>query len=374
MNLLFICGSLEPGRDGVGDYTRRLAGECIRQGHEASMIAINDAHASTDSELPVVQESDGTPIETLRLPSTMPWAKRMMRASEFVGSKNPDWLSLQYVPYAYNAKGLPLGLAKRLRSLGQGRQWHVMFHELWAGLGISPSFRHQVLRVLQRRMVRGLLRSLKPRQVHTHATPYIDHLLEITERVKRLPLFGNIPIVKHESEMADMRYMCVAFFGTVHDHWDIEATTDCLLTIADSTGKQPVILALGNGGPIASATWTTFRRLGISVQVFGALNAVEISKQLQICDFGLSASCPDLIEKSGCAAAMFEHGLPVLITRNPIWGSKYLKRIKQNCPLAIMGKGEAESGITPKALHEKEPVSQVANQFNQSLALADQTE
>lgn len=27
MTILFLCGSLEPGRDGVGDYTRRLAGD-----------------------------------------------------------------------------------------------------------------------------------------------------------------------------------------------------------------------------------------------------------------------------------------------------------------------------------------------------------
>lgn len=32
MRLAFICVSLEPGRDGVGDYTRSLAAECIRQG------------------------------------------------------------------------------------------------------------------------------------------------------------------------------------------------------------------------------------------------------------------------------------------------------------------------------------------------------
>ena len=41
MKLIFICGSLEPGRDGVGDYTRRLAGELIRQGHQIAIIALN---------------------------------------------------------------------------------------------------------------------------------------------------------------------------------------------------------------------------------------------------------------------------------------------------------------------------------------------
>ena len=30
MNLLFICGSLEPGKDGVGDYIRRLSSELLQ--------------------------------------------------------------------------------------------------------------------------------------------------------------------------------------------------------------------------------------------------------------------------------------------------------------------------------------------------------
>ena len=42
MKLLFLCSSLEPGRDGVGDYTRRLAGECLRQGHEVRLLSLND--------------------------------------------------------------------------------------------------------------------------------------------------------------------------------------------------------------------------------------------------------------------------------------------------------------------------------------------
>jgi hypothetical protein len=40
LNIVFLCGSLQPGRDGVGVYTRRLAGEVIRQGHQASIISL----------------------------------------------------------------------------------------------------------------------------------------------------------------------------------------------------------------------------------------------------------------------------------------------------------------------------------------------
>ena len=32
MKIVFICGCLEPGKDGVGDYTRRLSAELIDHG------------------------------------------------------------------------------------------------------------------------------------------------------------------------------------------------------------------------------------------------------------------------------------------------------------------------------------------------------
>jgi hypothetical protein len=33
MKLLFLRGSIEPGKDGVGDYTCRLCGALIAEGH-----------------------------------------------------------------------------------------------------------------------------------------------------------------------------------------------------------------------------------------------------------------------------------------------------------------------------------------------------
>jgi hypothetical protein len=42
----------------------------------------------------------------------------------------------------------------------------------------------------------------------------------------------------------------------------------------------------------------------------------EISKILQCLDLGLATSPRQLIQKSGSVAAMLEHGLPILVTRN----------------------------------------------------------
>jgi hypothetical protein len=51
MKLLFITGCLEPGKDGVGDYTRELATECARRGHAVFLISLNQQPGVTLSTL-----------------------------------------------------------------------------------------------------------------------------------------------------------------------------------------------------------------------------------------------------------------------------------------------------------------------------------
>jgi hypothetical protein len=64
MKIFLLCGSLEHGKDGVGDYTRRLAGELIRQGHNTAIISLNDRFI--EGVVREEQESDGTNMSVLR--------------------------------------------------------------------------------------------------------------------------------------------------------------------------------------------------------------------------------------------------------------------------------------------------------------------
>lgn len=42
MRIAFSTGCLAPGRDGVGDYTRTLAGECARRGHTLALVSLGE--------------------------------------------------------------------------------------------------------------------------------------------------------------------------------------------------------------------------------------------------------------------------------------------------------------------------------------------
>ena len=59
MKILFICGTFENGKDGVGDYTKRLAKEIIDYGHSVHIIAIHDKFSYGISIDQIKQQSEG---------------------------------------------------------------------------------------------------------------------------------------------------------------------------------------------------------------------------------------------------------------------------------------------------------------------------
>src|ERR1043166_8574031 len=95
MRIAFLCSSADPGRDGVGDYTRMLASECVRKGHECCIVALHERHVaapleesmpvsaslnedlSAESELSTPNSRTSTlsvsAIALLRLPASMTW-------------------------------------------------------------------------------------------------------------------------------------------------------------------------------------------------------------------------------------------------------------------------------------------------------------
>lgn len=113
MEILFICGSAEIGNDGVGDYTRRLCGKLIRSGHQAQILSLCDHQAvSFTSEIQVVED---IAVTVHRIPIAAPNKERLIWLQHILREFEPDWISLQYVPYSFNPKGLPFWLPSYLK-------------------------------------------------------------------------------------------------------------------------------------------------------------------------------------------------------------------------------------------------------------------
>lgn len=329
MRILFLCGSLEPGRDGVGDYVRTLAESCTAFGHEVRAIALNDPHIAETVES---SEAMGdTKFTTLRLPQSLTWIRRAKLASAFRDQFQPDWISLQLVAYGMNDKGIVWKIVPFLKRILTGARVHIMFHELWIGLPPQAPLKHRLVGTLQCASLRRLAAVVKPQLVTTSNPLYITALKQIGVEAKLQPLHGNIPVVdrgpraEFPAWLGDIgitpanrhEWWLGLFFGGLYAEWKPEPFMTMLQRAAQQAGKRVCLLSLGRPGAVGKEIWEKLQTdyPKVSLPVLGEQPAEVVSILMQVADFGVAASPWDLIGKSGSATAMIEHGLPVIVTR-----------------------------------------------------------
>lgn len=308
MKIIFICGCLEPGRDGVGDYTRRLAGELIRQGHQASAVAINDREILEGFE--GFQEMEMVKVPVLRVPSVWSEKLRFSRTKEWVDMINPEWLSLQFVPYSFHRKGVPFEFFKSLSSFEKKYQWHIMFHEIW--IGADKTLKNKIIFYLQKTLVIQFVRFLKPKLIHTHLPTYKLKLEKLGFKVKILPLFSNIEVsmtIKNKN-----RKFKVGFFSQIgYDENIILFLAKMASQMATKGIKTEILLIGGKKDKIHS-----FKCILEQLECFkeniiytGFLNSNDLSKALNSCNIGITPVPRHGLGKSGSVAAFIAHGVPV---------------------------------------------------------------
>src|SRR6187431_2304146 len=99
MKIIFFCGSAEPGKDGVGDYTRRFCGELIRKGHEVQILALCDYQVISFTA--DHQDVEKTTVLVNRIPISTANSQRFIWSQDILNEFQPDWISLQFVPYSF---------------------------------------------------------------------------------------------------------------------------------------------------------------------------------------------------------------------------------------------------------------------------------
>jgi glycosyltransferase involved in cell wall biosynthesis len=327
VRLAFLTACLEPGRDGVGDYTRLLAAACAARGHGVGLLALNDAHV----DAPTRQRQDGRGLEldALRVPAGSPWAERLAHARAWLAGLQPERVSLQFVAYAFEPRGVVAGLGRRLGALAGEAPIHAMLHETWIGIDRGAPWRHRVLGRLQRAALRGLLRDLDPVVVHTSNRHYAGVLAEAGVHAEVLPLFGNVPLVAppdagwleretaHVAPGPPIDGRVFGVFGTIHPEWDPEPLVAALAAAGRREGRTHAVLAIGRQGPGAASWQRLARRHAGALRVgwLGERGPADLSRFLQSIDCGLATTPWHLLGKSGTVAAMLDHGVPVIATR-----------------------------------------------------------
>jgi hypothetical protein len=328
-----LCGSLAEGRDGVGDYTIGLANEAAQAGVAVSAIALCDPHIST-----VVSEMRvGVPI--LRIPSCFGWRKRAKHLGRALDKFDPLWISLQFVAYAFDPRGLPVRFGSWLRNVaGSNRMLEVMMHELWIGGLAGAPIKQRVVGAAQRFIIKRLFQTLDPAVVHTSNSAYVELLRRGTGREARLlPLFGSIPCsatgmaesplhtVFKRIGLAEANrdeFWLFGIFGSVHREWNPREFFARLLPIAAARNRRVVLIAIGKAHDHATSMLKEIESafFGEQLKVFqiGEQPAEAVAQCFADLDFGLAASPWQLIGKSSAAIAMLEHGLPVIAIRDDV--------------------------------------------------------
>lgn len=315
MKILFICGSLEPGRDGVGDYSRRLAGELIKNGHSISILALYDNKVRV--VLKEFQEAEGNIISVLRIPNNEEVKMRFSIAEQFITDFDPEWLSLQYVPFSFQKKGLPFGLTNKLTKIGLGRKWHIMFHELW----VEPvNNKRRLLGFLQKNLIKSLSYNLWPQVTHTSVPIYKKRLSSIGIMANELNLFSNIALVskkeKTESDKVNLsnEIIKICFFSQITDRKEIFLFLNQLVdNLTRKNIKFEIILLGGNENSMNNFSLKLEENPKLVGRIMrtGHLNEEQISLILQHCQLGISPVPRHFLGKSGSAIAFLTHGVAI---------------------------------------------------------------
>jgi glycosyltransferase involved in cell wall biosynthesis len=314
MRILFICGSLEPGRDGVGDYTIRLSVELIKSGNQVALVALNDPFIT--GFITGRHQVEHLSIETLRISSTVPDKARYNRVQNFINTFKPDWISLQFVPYSFNDKGIPFGLAQNLPFVGGKSKWHIMYHELWIGINTRLSFKNNVVKRIQRFIIHNLNSKLQPACITTSIPSYF-HEIE-AYKPKILPLFGNIQISDRTDRVHrhGLNEMYVIHFGSFSGQLnELRSQLQFIQSLSLLSSKPVKFFVLGDSGMFKDqALLIAQETFGDSAVVFiGRLKEHEVSQYMLQADIGISRANFSMYGKSGSTIAMLEHGLPVVL-------------------------------------------------------------
>ncbi len=375
MKIIFICGCLEPGKDGVGDYTRRLACELVKQGIIVGALALNDYFVNTVQT--EKQASDGSDIQVYRIPGDWNRSKKKQYAKKWVENHNPEWLSLQFVLYSYNKKGLPFGLRSMLKDIAGDRKWHIMCHELWIGISSQSPLKEFFLGSIQKIILKRLLQALNPEIINTQIKLYQSLLNQLGFETQILPLFSNIPFHREVSKLAEklninkvplQKRAVLILFGSIHPLAPVQQFASEAIAYFKKERYTNISLCLiGRTGEEKYEWINVFESKGFVINDLGEENIENISIALQKATIGLSTTPLYLIEKSGTAIAMRLHKLPI-ISVSKHWRPR--NGIKVNFPNDVLeykeGNFENVFKLNPYDSRRNE-IKEVAKMFINSL-------
>ncbi len=308
-SICFICGSLEPGKDGVGDYTRRLACELININHNIKIISVNDKFINKTTE--ESQQSSGISVSVLRIPEFLDWSEKINIVNNFLLKNKFDYISIQYVPYSFNRKGIAYGFNFFIKKLNFSGNYHIMFHELCLGVATNINLKSRFIAFLQFYLIKQLIKLTKKNKITTSNILYQNFLQERNINSKILTLFSNIPLVKKNYTKRTSENYVLGIFGTLYEFSRIADMLEEILL--KNLNKKITLIGFGR-----LSNMLLWEQLSIKFNdritfiYKGELSTEDISLQMAEIDLALSCTPLEYLGKSGAYAAWKLHKIDVM--------------------------------------------------------------
>jgi hypothetical protein len=326
MKIIFITGSLEQGRNGVGDYTRKLACEIIRLGHHVQIVALHDEHVNEVNQ--VNQFDNNIQIKVIRIPASFKLPRSIDILQKLIDHYDPDWLSLQYVSFSFDKRGLPFWFNKHLKKVSKGRRWNIMFHELWCGMNVNAALKERILGAFQKYNIQNLINELQPETIFTSINSYKAHLEKMHVKANVIPIFGNITLGVDPTEpewnkfIKDAKiddvithyenWLIIGFFGTIYPNTGLKELLEKIQFYANLHRKKVAITIIGHN---RTSDLSNLLTESGDLKIFrtGLLKDEVLNKVLRMAHAGILTTPADGINKSGSAVAWIERDVPLLI-------------------------------------------------------------
>lgn len=320
--IAIITAHLNKEYDGVADYSRLLADELVRQGHQVLLIGIMQQESAWIRTVHDNSAANGHSIADS--PAISDYQNRLDHARNIIRKFDPDLVSFQYVSFSFGRYGLPRTIGHDVRNISGNRRLQLMSHELWTGISESGDIKTRILRLLQKRNYRRFLQQLRPAVVHVSNPAYVALLRRIGCSATVLPLFGNIPVTQLQS--GELQSFCDSLsnpawkfliFGSIHPEWNPGPVLSRIIGLCDKSNVRPVFISVGSqgrGGHIWREIMHNYTAQAAFMEI-GRASDDCISGLMNSSDFGLVTTPLSLIGKSGTAAAMLEHDMPIIVNR-----------------------------------------------------------
>lgn len=362
MTYLFICSSLEVGRDGVGDYTKILAVGLCRRGHNVSLVSLHDKHISVISRTKLVENNMS--IDFLRIPNNISSGQRFRLLNDWINLKNPNLISLQYSGFGFHRYGLPWYIVRDFRQFAKKCNIHIMFHELWCGVASNSSVKEKVLGSIQLVFIKILILAIKPKIVFTSILPYVNSLKLIGVNSKSIPIFGTIDLnemgedvdwatFKERYNLSSLAYdtkqwLIVGFFGTIYPRTGLDKILQLCSDVAIQSNKKFGVVTFGTNRGVDIGTIMS-GNLVDQYWSLGSLPVPMINRIVKLVNLGIVTSTADCIDKSTTAKAWLERSIPIIVSADD---KSYIKE-----------------QMVPKGIFQAACKTEVVKAFNSKLSL-----